>query len=185
MLFTYMGHVTAEQWNIPPAFNAAGPARNTVELRYCTLLKQRSSQMSCLVLKFLMHGIVPCYSMVEQILLYNSIMRHSTVGSGSEMGGRGSCALPSTDHSVRTEKLLCAFCRAPFLLGLFYTCAKGLFEFCTGPTFWFDNSPSWNNLSREQLFLPCWKHSVPTRPYPVIGRKGQLISQAHSLFIDL
>lgn len=38
-------------------------------------------------------------------------------------------------------------------------------------------------LSREQALLPCWRHSVPTWPHPAIGKKGQFIFQAHSLFI--
>lgn len=145
MLFTYVGHVTAKQWNIPPALNATGPARNTMEVKHRSLLQQISSQLSYLVLNFLTYGILPHYSMSEQILLYDAVIRPNTVGPGSETGGRGRCALPSTDHSMRTWQLLCAFCRARFPLSLLFytcTCAKGLFEFCTGPKFWFDNSPS-------------------------------------------
>lgn len=130
-------------WKIPAVSNAAGPARNTMGARYCSL-KQRSSQVSCLMLNFLMYGTLPCYSVIEQILVNNAILRYNTVGPGSEMRGRGSCALPSTDHITRTWQILCAFCRAPFPLSLFYTCtcAKELSQFCTGPKFWFDNSLS-------------------------------------------
>lgn len=60
---------------------------------------------------------------------------------------------------------------------------KGLFEFCAAHKLWFDNSQSWNNLSKEQALLPCWRHSVPTWPHPAIEKKGQFIFQAHSLFI--
>lgn len=92
-------------WKIPAVSNAAGPARNTMGARYCSL-KQRSSQVSCLMLNFLMYGTLPCYSVIEQILVNNAILRYNTVGPGSEMRGRGSCALPSTDHITRTWQVL-------------------------------------------------------------------------------
>lgn len=75
------------------------------------------------------------------------------------MGGRrrGRNALLSADHSMRTCKLPCAFCTVRHLppLSLFYTCtyAEGLFEFCAGSKFWFDNSQSWNNLFIQRAGL--------------------------------
>lgn len=172
----------------PPASNATGPARNTMEVRGCSLLKQRSSQMSHLVLKFLMYGILPCNSTIEQIPLCSTTVRYSTVGQGqgweeeeavpcpaqTTAWGLGSFCLPSAGH----HSLSVYFTPAPVPRSFFNSAlvlSSGLTTLQAEIIY----------LSREQLFLPCWKHSVPAWPYPGTGRKGQFISWTHSLFINL
>lgn len=127
MIFTYIGHVTAKQCNVPAASNAAGPARNTVEARYSSSLKQRSSQVSCLMLNFLMYGVLPCYSVLEQILLYNTITRYNTVGQGQRWEEEEAVPCPAQTIAQGLGR----FCKAPFPLSLFYSCtyAKELSQF--------------------------------------------------------
>lgn len=96
---------------------------------YRSLLKQRSSQMSCLMLKHLMYGILPCYSTFEQILPYNTT-RYSTAGPGQRWEEEEAVSYPAQTIAWG----LGSFCVPSAGHSLFYTCtcANEFFKFCTG-----------------------------------------------------